>query len=76
MGLPVTSLREIIDIISNAYSMRLQSLKLVNCTFATKLIYKSLSTFISEETKLKIQLFTKEDLNNGLLLEYFDASVL
>ena len=56
--------------------MRLQSLKLVNCTFATKLIYKSVSTFISEETKLKIQLFTKEDLNNGLLLEYFDASVL
>jgi len=42
LTLPITSLASIIGVISDVYSMRLEKLKLVNCTMIAKWLYNRL----------------------------------
>ena len=62
--------------LGNAYSMCLEKMMIVNCTTFSKWIYNRAQTFISQETVRKISLYTKEDLNLGLLREFIDEAVL
>jgi len=58
LTLPLTSLGSIIKIIADVYSMRLERLKIVNCTTASKWIYTKVESWLSEETAKKVQLHT------------------
>lgn len=62
--------------LGNAYSMCLEKMMVVNCTTFSKWIYNRVQTFIAQETVKKISLYTKEDLNLGMLKEFIDEEVL
>ncbi len=72
LSLPITSLNAYISRISNAYSMRMRKMYIVNCTSFAKFLYMGVEKVLSEETARKIQLFTKEDIENGKLREHLD----
>lgn len=72
LSLPITSIKEIIKTFSDVYSMRLQNMYIVNCTHFAKWIYIGIEKVISEETSKKIKLFTREEVEEGVLREYID----
>lgn len=76
MSLPVTALKDIVRTISEAYSMMLGKMFVVNCTTLAKSVYSVLQKMMSEETQRKIRIFTAKDVRNGALREFIDENVL
>ena len=76
LGLPISSVGDIIQVLGNAYSMCLERMMVVNCTTFSKWIYNRVQAFISQETVRKISLYTKEDVDSGSLREFIGEEVL
>lgn len=48
LSLPLTSLSKIIKKISDAYSMRLEKMMIVNCTYTVKIAFVAVRQFLAE----------------------------
>jgi hypothetical protein len=76
LTLPLTSFGNIVKEIANVYCMRLEKMFIVNCTTVAKWIYNRINSFISEDTASKISLFTKDELEEGLLKDVIGGEQL